>query len=65
MGKPKFHQLVIWARSGDGEALVQLFCRLTPAVKKYSRWSSQSTHWVDCYSDLVIWLLNAINQYPG
>ncbi len=63
--KPKFHDLAVQAKDGDGEALVQLLCRLTPAVKKYSRWSNQPRHWVDCYSDLVIWLLKAIHQFPG
>lgn len=65
VGKPKFHELAVWAKGGDGEALIQLYYRLTPAIKKYSRWSSRSNHQVDCYSELVIWLLQAIHKYPG
>jgi hypothetical protein len=63
--KPKFHDLAVKAKDGDGEALVQLLCSLNPAIKRYSRWPSQPRHWLDCYSDLVIWLLKTIRRYPG
>lgn len=61
-GKPKFHELVVRAKSGDEKAFIQLVYRLNPAVKKYSR---RSGHYVECYSDLVIWLMSAIYQYPA
>jgi len=60
-GKPKFYELVARAKSGDGEAFIQLVYRLNAAIKKYSRWSG---HYIECYSDLVIWLTSAIYQYP-
>ncbi|MDF9408353.1 MAG: hypothetical protein A4E52_01738 [Pelotomaculum sp. PtaB.Bin013] len=60
--KPKFHELVARAKSGDEKAFIQLVYRLNPAVKKYSR---RSGHHVECYSDLVIWLMSAIHQYPA
>lgn len=60
--KPKSHDVVVQAKDGDVEALVYLLSSLTPVVKRYSRWSSRP---VDCYSDLVIWLLKAVHQYPN
>jgi len=60
--KPKFHELVVRAKSGDEKAVIQIVYRLNPAVKKYSR---RSGHYAECYSDLVTWLIGSINQYPA
>ncbi|NLI14362.1 helix-turn-helix domain-containing protein [Pelotomaculum propionicicum] len=61
-GKPTFHELVVRAKCGDEQAFIQVVYRLNPAVKKYSRWSG---HYVECYSDLITWLMSAIHQYPA
>jgi len=60
--KTKLSELIARVKSGDQEAIAQIVERFQPLLKKYGyRFGSD-----DAYSDLVIWMINAIKCYqPG
>lgn len=60
-GKPGFRHLIFNAKTGDKEALSLIVYKLDPALKKHSRRIS----YAGAYNDLIIWLLDAIDQYQA
>lgn len=61
LGNLGFHQLIFNAKTGDKEALSLIVYKLSPALKKHSHRMS----YAGAYNDLIIWLLDAIDQYQA
>ncbi|MDD4753837.1 MAG: helix-turn-helix domain-containing protein [Desulfitobacteriaceae bacterium] len=61
LGKPGFQKLVFTAKTGDKDALLSIVYNLNPALKKYSR----RMGYIGAYNDLVLWLLDAIDNYKA
>ena len=57
--KARISGLIVRAKSGDQEALTQIVQRFQPILKKYSHRIGND----DAYSDLVIWIINAVKRY--
>lgn len=56
-----FPSLLRRARSGDPEAVRQVIAVLEPTLRKNARMVRTD----DAYSDLVVWLLEALGKYRG
>ncbi|CCQ92481.1 hypothetical protein CULT_100018 [[Clostridium] ultunense Esp] len=56
---PKLRELMVRAKSGDLEALEQIISKLNPMIKKISR----DLGYDEAYSDLVLWVVNAVHRY--
>ncbi len=61
MERPDLDDLLERARNGDAEAVQRIVLMLDPILRKHSRMVGDD----DAYSELVEWLLKAIEKYPG
>jgi len=57
--KPKIRELIAKAKRGDEESFTSVVDRFKPAIKKHVR----RLGYDDAYSDLILWLVNAVHRY--
>lgn len=55
----KLREKIINAQNGDKNATYQILLQFNPLIKKYSRILGYD----DAYSDLIIWMVQAIRSY--